>query len=32
MLIEMPENTETRQKIMEFLTREGLTVKEVYPL
>ena len=31
MLIEMPENTETRQKIMEFLTREGLTVKEVYP-
>ncbi len=32
MLIEMPENTETRQKIIEFLTREGLTVKEVYPL
>ncbi len=31
MLIEMPENPETRARIMEFLGAEGLTVKEVWP-
>ena len=31
MLIEMPKDDETRKKIIQFLSDEGLTVKEVYP-
>ncbi len=31
MLIEMPEDDVSRKKIIQFLTDEGLTVKEVYP-
>lgn len=31
MLIELPENLETRQKVIDYLTCQGLTVKEVYP-
>ena len=31
MLIEMPQDDETRKKIIQFLSDEGLTVKEVYP-
>ena len=31
MLIEMPEDAATREKILCFLTQEGLTVKEVWP-
>ena len=31
MLIEMPKDDENRKKIIQFLSDEGLTVKEVYP-
>ena len=31
MLIEMPPDQESLKKIKAFLTKEGLTVKEVYP-
>ena len=31
MLIELPENLATRQKVIDYLTQQGLTVKEVYP-
>ena len=31
MLIEMPKDDEIRKKIIQFLSDEGLTVKEVYP-
>ncbi len=31
MLIEMPRESADKDKVMDYLTREGLTVKEVYP-
>ena len=31
MLIEMPKEDAARKEIIDFLTKEGLTVKEVYP-
>ena len=31
MLIEMPKNDQTRRKVTDYLTQQGLTVKEVYP-
>ena len=31
MMIELPEKLEDRQKVIDYLTEQGLTVKEVYP-